>query len=55
MNSTTAPIIVIGAGICGVSTAIWLQRSGHPVILMDKGKPGMAASFGNAGLLAHWA
>ncbi|MFT5045346.1 MAG: glycine/D-amino acid oxidase-like deaminating enzyme [Porticoccaceae bacterium] len=22
---------------------------------MDKGKPGMAASFGNAGLLAHWA
>lgn len=49
------PIIVIGAGICGVSTAIWLQRSGHRVILMDKGLPGQAASFGNAGLLAQWA
>ena len=51
----TTPIIVVGAGICGVSTAIWLQRSGHDVILMDKDAPGMAASYGNAGLLAHWA
>ena len=51
----TAPIIVIGAGMCGVSTAIWLQRFGHQVILMDKGAPGMGASYGNAGLLAPWA
>lgn len=49
------PIIVIGAGMCGISTAIWLQRSGHDVILMDKGAPGMGASYGNAGLLAQWA
>ena len=49
------PIIVIGAGMCGVSTAIWLQRFGHRVILIDKGQPGMGASFGNAGLLAQWA
>lgn len=52
---TDKPIIVIGAGMCGVSTAIWLQRSGHRVILMDKGLPGMGASYGNAGLLAQWA
>jgi glycine/D-amino acid oxidase-like deaminating enzyme len=51
----SAPIIVIGAGICGVSTAIWLQRCGRNVILIDKGAPGMGASYGNAGLLAHWA
>lgn len=49
------PIIIIGAGICGVSAALWLQRSGHDVILMDKSKPGMGASYGNAGLLAQWA
>ena len=49
------PIIVIGAGICGVSTAIWLTRMGHEVCLIDKGAPGMGASFGNAGLLASWA
>ena len=52
---TDTPIIVIGAGIVGVSTAIWLQRSGRQVILMDRGKPGMGASFGNAGLIAQWA
>jgi glycine/D-amino acid oxidase-like deaminating enzyme len=50
-----APIIVIGAGICGVSTAIWVQRLGHQVMLMDKGAPGMGASYGNSGLLAPWA
>ena len=49
------PIIIIGAGMCGVSTAIWLQRLGHAVILIAKGLPGMGASFGNAGLLAQWA
>ena len=52
---TDKPIIVIGAGICGVSTAIWLQRSGHAVILMDRDIPELAASYGNAGLLAQWA
>ena len=49
------PIIVIGAGICGVSTAIWLRRAGHDVLLLDKSQPGMGASYGNAGLLAQWA
>ena len=48
-------IIVIGAGICGVSTAIWLRRAGHDVLLLDRSQPGMGASYGNAGLLAQWA
>ena len=47
--------IVIGAGITGVSTSIWLRRRGHSVLLIDKGAPGMGASYGNAGLLAQWA
>ncbi|SHH38087.1 D-amino-acid dehydrogenase [Cognatiyoonia sediminum] len=49
------PIIVVGAGIVGVSTAIWLQRFGHRVVLMDRDAPGEGASFGNAGLIAQWA
>ena len=49
------PVIVIGAGICGISTAIWLQRSNFEVVLLDKAEPGMGASYGNAGLLAQWA
>ena len=45
-------IVVIGAGIVGVSTAIWLQRSGVSVTLVDRDEPGSATSFGNAGILA---
>jgi len=48
-------ILVIGAGICGVSAAIWLRRAGHDVTLIDRDHPGAGASFGNAGLLADWA
>ena len=47
-------VIVVGAGICGVSTAIWLNRKGYEVSLIDKGSPGMGASYGNSGLLAQW-
>lgn len=47
-------VVVVGAGICGVSTAIWLQRSGHDVTLVDHNAPGQGASYGNAGLLASW-
>lgn len=36
----------------GVATAIWLQRSGHAVMLLDKGGPDERSSYGNAGVLA---
>ena len=52
---TQKPVVVIGAGMVGISTAIWLLRAGRRVILIDKGKPGSGASFGNAGLIAQWA
>lgn len=48
-------VIVVGAGICGLSAAIWLRRAGHAVTLIDRDHPGAGASFGNAGLLAQWA
>ena len=48
----TSDILVIGAGIVGVSTAIWLQRSGVSVTLIDRDEPGSATSYGNAGILA---
>lgn len=46
------PIVVIGAGIVGVATAIWLQRRGKNVILLERKAPGAGSSFGNAGVLA---
>ena len=48
-------VAVIGAGIVGVSTAIWCLRDGHDVILIDKKGPAEGASFGNGGVLASCA
>lgn len=45
-------VAVIGAGIVGVSTAIWLQRAGHSVTLIDREGPAGGTSYGNAGVLA---
>ena len=45
-------VVVIGAGIVGVSTAIWLRRFGAEVTLVDRGAPGQGTSFGNGGVLA---
>lgn len=45
-------ITIIGAGIVGIATAIYLQRDGHRVTVVDKGEPGRGTSYGNAGSIA---
>ena len=45
-------VAVIGAGICGVATAVWLQRAGNKVVLIEKIGPAEGTSYGNAGVLA---
>ena len=45
-------VLVIGAGIVGCSAALWLQRDGHQVTIVDKKGPGEGASFGNASVIA---
>ncbi len=47
----TADVIVLGAGIIGVSTALQLARRGKSVVLVDRRGPGEETSFGNAGLI----
>lgn len=51
-TSKGRPIVVIGAGIVGISTAIWLQRDGHEVVLIDREGPAAGTSYGNGGVLA---
>lgn len=41
------PIIVVGAGIIGVTIAYALQQRGHQVILIERDAPGKGASYGN--------
>ena len=42
-------IAVVGAGIVGLSSALFLQADGHEVTLYDPREPGTGTSFGNAG------
>ena len=48
-------IAVIGAGIQGVCTALFLQKKGFKVTLFDRDEPGNAASYGNAGHFSPYA
>lgn len=47
-------VAVVGAGVVGVCSALWLQRSGHQVTLLDRDEPGTGASYGNACTIADY-
>lgn len=47
-----ADVVIVGAGIIGVTCAYTLARAGLRVVLVDRQAPGLGASFGNAGHLA---
>jgi len=42
-------VCVLGAGIIGICSALWLQREGFDVTIIDPNPPGSGSSFGNAG------
>jgi glycine/D-amino acid oxidase-like deaminating enzyme len=52
VTSLDQPILVIGAGVVGLSTALYLQRAGRSVTVIDSLPPASGASFGNAGLIS---
>jgi D-amino-acid dehydrogenase len=47
-----AEVIVLGAGIVGVSAAYAVRQRGLSVILIDRREPGSETSYGNAGILS---
>jgi glycine/D-amino acid oxidase-like deaminating enzyme len=51
MTVTEAATVIIGAGIVGLSTALFLAREGHEVVVLDSRAPNAGASGGNAGSL----
>jgi D-amino-acid dehydrogenase len=52
MAELKADILVLGAGMVGVSAALHLQQRGRDVMLVDKhGLAGEETSFGNAGII----
>lgn len=51
MKAEAGSVMVLGAGIVGLCTALALRRRGHPVTLIDAGDPGAGCSSGNAGMI----
>src|SRR6266446_9705030 len=49
--SARADVIVLGAGIVGVSVALHLQKRDRDVVLIDRQGAGEETSYGNAGLI----
>ena len=46
-----ADVVVLGAGMVGVSIAAHLQKRGRAVVLVDRRQPGEETSYGNGGLV----
>ena len=51
MRRMKTDVVVLGAGIIGVSAALHLQARGRSVVLLDRRGPGEETSYGNAGLI----
>jgi sarcosine oxidase subunit beta len=51
---TGAPVIVVGAGVTGLSAAWQIARSGVEVLVLDKGIVGWEASGRNGGGASHY-
>jgi D-amino-acid dehydrogenase len=45
----TADVVVLGGGVIGICTALYLQRSAHRVIVVERNTPGSGASGHNGG------
>ena len=52
MDAGKPTTIVLGAGVAGLSTALYLQRSGHHVNVVDPLPPAGGTSYGNSGLIS---
>ncbi len=50
---TPRHVVVIGAGIIGVCSALCLQRDGFQVTLLEREAPGEGASFGNGAMIGE--
>ncbi len=49
----SGPVLVLGAGVIGVTTAYYLARAGHGVTVLDRGpEAGRETSFANGGQLS---
>src|ERR1700751_5349607 len=51
-NDNKIDVVVLGAGIVGVSAAYAARQRGLSVVVVDRREPGSETSYGNAGILS---
>jgi D-amino-acid dehydrogenase len=52
MSDKEMDVVVLGAGIVGVSAAYAARQQGLSVVLVDRREPGSETSYGNAGIIS---
>lgn len=52
-HDAESPVLVVGGGVIGLSSAWWLARRGIPCRILDHEPIRDGASFGNAGLIVY--
>lgn len=52
MEPSSSSTVVLGAGVAGLCAALYLQRNGHEVLVVDAMPPASGTSYGNAGLIS---
>lgn len=53
ITSSQSDCLIVGSGIAGVCAALFIQRTGARVSIVDPNEPGTGASFGNAGIVVN--
>lgn len=51
MNARQADVLVLGGGVIGLTSALYLLQAGRSVTLIDQGRVGHGSSHGNCGTL----
>lgn len=55
MSQYDFDLVVVGAGIVGMSTALWAQKEGLRVVICDPNSPGSGTTYGSACTIATYA
>ncbi len=55
MPQSEFDLVVVGAGIVGMSTALWAQKEGLRVVICDPNPPGSGTTYGSACTIATYA
>lgn len=53
VNTKSADVVVVGAGVIGCAVAYHLAKAGVSVLVLERGRVGREASWASAGILTH--